>query len=149
MRAAFTFLILCVSAFYTYAAFADLSFLSSTGRLGPGFFPRIIGAGLIIACLFDLAVTLKRHDEPPIAREHLGTVLFLGGATFLFILSMEVLGGYAAMVGFLLLTFFVLNPGRWIQNIATSLALPIVIYLIFEVWLNAAIPRGYLDAWLA
>ena len=43
MRLAFTAAILCLAVLYTYWAFADLSFLSSAGRLGPGFFPRIVG----------------------------------------------------------------------------------------------------------
>ena len=38
MRLGFTAAILCAAALYAYWAFADLSFLSSTGRLGPGFF---------------------------------------------------------------------------------------------------------------
>ena len=40
--------------FHTYIAFTELRFLSTTGRLGPGFFPRIIGVGLIAVCLLGL-----------------------------------------------------------------------------------------------
>ena len=64
MRLAFTAAILCVAVFYTYWAFAELSFLSSAGRLGPGFFPRIIGLALIVACLLTLAGDLKQRDGP-------------------------------------------------------------------------------------
>ena len=42
-------------------AFADLSFLSSTGRLGPGFFPRIIGLILIVACVLTLAGDVRER----------------------------------------------------------------------------------------
>ena len=59
MRVGFTAAILCLAVLYTYWAFADLSFLSSTGRLGPGFFPRIVGILLIAACLLTLAGDLK------------------------------------------------------------------------------------------
>ncbi len=51
MRLAFLLAILLASCFYTYVAFTDFSFLSRTGRLGPGFFPRLIGIGLIGFCL--------------------------------------------------------------------------------------------------
>jgi len=150
MRAAFTILILCLSALYTYAAFTDLTFLSSTGRLGPGFFPRIIGVGLILACLVDLAMELSRRSEPLPRSEYVGTVVFVGVATVIFVLAMGFIGGHAAMFAFMLVTLMVLNRGRWLQNLAIALLLPLAIYLMFDVWLNAAIPRGsLLEAWLA
>jgi hypothetical protein len=149
MRAAFTILILCLSAFYTYAAFANLTFLSSTGRLGPGFFPRIIGLALIFACLADLAMQLSRRSEPPLRSEYVGTVIFVGVATVAFVFAMGVIGGYAAMFAFMLVTLSVLNRGRWLQNVAIAVVLPVAIYFMFEVWLNAAIPRGsLLEGWL-
>jgi hypothetical protein len=150
MRAAFTILILCLSALYTYAAFTDLTFLSSTGRLGPGFFPRVVGVGLILACLVDLATLLSRGSEPLPRSEYVGTVVFIGLATLVFVLAMGFIGGYAAMFAFMLVTLAVLNRGRWLQNLAIALLLPVAIYLMFEVWLNAAVPRGsLLEAWLA
>jgi putative tricarboxylic transport membrane protein len=149
MRAAFTVLILCLSALYTYAAFTDLTFLSSTGRLGPGFFPRIIGVGLLLACLADLAMELSRRSEPLPRSECVGTVVFVGVATVVFVLAMGFIGGHAAMFAFMLGTLTVLNRGRWLQNLAIALLLPLAVYLMFDVWLNAAIPRGsLLEAWL-
>jgi hypothetical protein len=43
MRAGFLAGILLLAGSYTWIAFAELALLSSAGRLGPGFFPRIIG----------------------------------------------------------------------------------------------------------
>jgi len=149
MRAAFTVLILCLSALYAYAAFTDLTFLSSTGRLGPGFFPRIIAIGLILGCLVDLAMELSRRSEPLPRSEYVGTVVFVAVATVVFVLAMGFIGGHAAMFAFMLVTLMVLNRGRWLQNLAIALLLPLAIYLMFDVWLNAAIPRGsLLAAWL-
>jgi putative tricarboxylic transport membrane protein len=142
MRAAFTAVILCLSAFYTYWAFTDLNFLSQMGRLGPGFFPRIIGIGLVLACLVDLAVELRRRSDPPLASEYVGTVVLLVVLTGLFVLGLNVVGGIAAMIAFLLVTLTVLNRGRLIQNLAIAILLPTAIYFLFDVWLNASIPRG-------
>jgi hypothetical protein len=62
---------------------------------------------------------------------------------------MGLIGGYAAMFAFMLATLAVLNRGRWLQNATIAVALPLAIYLMFEVWLNAAIPRGILlEQWL-
>jgi putative tricarboxylic transport membrane protein len=149
MRAIFTIVILCLSAIYAYAAFADLAFLSSTGRLGPGFFPRIIAVGLIIACLLDLGGQFSRRSEALEPSNYWRTLSFVVAATALFVLAMGFIGGYAAMFAFMLATLAVLNRGRWLQNIAIAVLLPAAIYLLFEVWLNAAIPRGALAEWLA
>ena len=47
MRIAFLVAVLAGAVFYTYVAFADLGFMTRTGRLGPGFFPRIIGLAMV------------------------------------------------------------------------------------------------------
>ena len=149
MRAGFTLLILCLSALYAYWAFTDLDFLSSTGRLGPGFFPRIVGIALILACLVELTFGLVRQSVPPDRSQHAGTVLAVLGMTVLFVMALTVIGGFAAMVAFMLATLTILNRGHVVQNVVLSVSLASVVYLIFDVWLGAAIPRSMLlDRWL-
>jgi putative tricarboxylic transport membrane protein len=150
MRIAFTVVVLCLSAFYTYWAFTNLNFLSQMGRLGPGFFPRIIGIGLIAACLVDLAVELRSRSAPPPSSEYVGTVVVLVALTGLFVLALNIVGGVAAMVAFLLVTLTFLNRGRPLQNVLIAVLLPTAIYFLFDVWLNAAIPRGVLlERWFS
>jgi hypothetical protein len=45
---------------------------------------------------------------------------------------------------FLGVTLAYLNRARPLQNAALALLLPICVYLLFKVWLNAALPRGIL-----
>jgi putative tricarboxylic transport membrane protein len=140
MRLAFTAAILCLAVLYTYWAFADLSFLSSTGRLGPGFFPRIIGLILIVACVLTLAGDLKeRRAEGGLSSFWRITVVVaaLSGA---FILLLEVLGAPLAMVFYMLATLWVLDPGRSIQNVTISVGFPLALFLLFDRWLNASMP---------
>jgi hypothetical protein len=140
MRLAFTATILCLAVLYTYWAFADLSFLSSTGRLGPGFFPRIVGLLLIATCVLTLAGDLKeRHPDRGLSSFWRITlvVAVLSGA---FVLLLEILGGPLAMVVYMLATLAVLNPGRPMQNVAISIGLPLALFLLFDRWLNASIP---------
>jgi hypothetical protein len=144
MRLPFTAAILCLAVFYTYWAFADLSFLSSTGRLGPGFFPRIVGLLLIVACILTLAGDLRaRHDDGGISSFWRITVVIaaLSGA---FVLLLEILGGPLAMVLYMLATLMALNRGRTLQNVAISLGLPLALFLLFDRWLNASIPTDSL-----
>jgi hypothetical protein len=140
MRAGFTAALLCLAVLYTYWAFADLSFLSSTGRLGPGYFPRIVGLLLIATCLFTITGDLKAwHGGGEVSGFWRITVLV--GALFgALVLLLEILGGPLAMAVYLLVTLSVLNPGRTPQNVAVSLCLPLALFLLFDRWLNASIP---------
>lgn len=140
MRLGFTAAILCLAVLYTYWAFADLSFLSSTGRLGPGFFPRIVGLLLIAACLLTLTGDLKaRHGGGEVSGFWRITVV-VGALSGAFILLLEILGGPLAMVVYLLATLSVLNRDRTLQNVAISVGLPLALFLLFDRWLNASIP---------
>ena len=103
MRLAFTAAILCVAVFYTYWAFAELSFLSSAGRLGPGFFPRIIGLALIVACLLTLAGDLKKRESLALS-SYWRITLVVAGLSGAFVLVLNVLGGPLAMVVYMLAT---------------------------------------------
>lgn len=142
MRVAFTLAILCVSAVYTYAAFAELPFLSSAGRLGPGFFPRIIGAALIAFCLYNLYFDLKRRGEDASVSAFWGVTLTVALLSGLFVVGLELLGGLLAMVAFMLASLFVLNRRQPVLNVAISILLPVGVYLLFDVWLNAAMPES-------
>lgn len=142
MRTAFLLATLVVSGLYTYVAFADLAFLSSAGRLGPGFFPRVIGIGLLAMCLCSLYADLRaRRDqgEPSSYRALVATIAVLSG---LFVAMLDVLGGVLAMIAFLLMTLTVLNRGSPTLNAVVALALPIAVYLLFDRWLNASMPSG-------
>jgi hypothetical protein len=140
MRLPFTATILCLAVLYTYWAFADLSFLSSTGRLGPGFFPRIVGLLLIAACVLTLAGDLKERRADGGLSSFWGITVVVAALSGAFILLLEILGGPLAMVVYMLATLSVLNPRRSMQNVAISLGFPLALFLLFDRWLNASIP---------
>jgi putative tricarboxylic transport membrane protein len=139
MRLAFTAAVLCLAVLYTYWAFADLSFLSSTGRLGPGFFPRIIGLILIVACVLTLAGDLKERRAEGGLSSFWRITLVVAALSGAFILLLEVLGGPLAMMVYMLATLSVLDPGRSMQNVAISVGFPLALFLLFDRWLNASI----------
>ena len=147
MRAIFLLAVLCLASFYTYVAFADLSFLSSTGRLGPGFFPRIIGILLIATCVYSLLMEAgfrrPRNEEEDAG--HWGTTAIVAGFSTGFVLLLEILGGLPAMILFMLAMLSLLNRGRILQNVVVSLLLPAALYLMFHVWLKASFPEGLIS----
>ena len=144
MRVGFLLALLAVSAFYTYVAFAELDFLSVSGRLGPGFFPRLIGCGLIVLCLLSLPQDIARSRSDETDTAFWPTLLVIavlsGGMIGLFAL----VGGTVAMAVFLLATLTFLNRGRIGQNVAIAVLLPLGIHFLFDVWLNASMPEGRL-----
>jgi putative tricarboxylic transport membrane protein len=140
MRLAFTAAVLCLAVLYTYWAFADLSFLSSTGRLGPGFFPRIIGLILIVACLLTLAGDLKGRRAEGGLSSFWRITLVVAALSGAFILLLEVLGGPLAMMVYMLATLSVLDPGRSMRNVAISVGFPLTLFPLFDRWLNASMP---------
>jgi hypothetical protein len=140
MRLAFTATILCLAVLYTYWAFADLSFLSSAGRLGPGFFPRFVGLLLIAACVLTLAGDLKERRADAGLSSFWRITVIVAALSGAFVLLLEILGGPLAMVVYMLATLVVLNPGRSVQNVAISIGFPLALFLLFDRWLNASIP---------
>ena len=143
MRAGFLAGVLLLAGGYTWLAFAELAWLSSAGRLGPGFFPRIVGGALVVLCAWSLAAELRRG-----ARERLSefwrVTLVLALLSGLFVAALDVLGGLASMIAYLAVTLAFLNRRRHWQNALLAVLLPLGIYLLFRVWLNAAVPRGLL-----
>lgn len=142
MRAGFLGALLVLAGGYTYVAFADLSYLSSAGRLGPGFFPRIIGASLTVLCAWSLYADRGIASEPLSAFWR--TLAAVAGLSAAFVLALELVGGLVSMIAFMAAALAFLNRGRHLQNALLALVLPIGIHLLFKVWLNAAMPRGML-----
>jgi len=142
MRAGFLLALLLAAGGYTWLAFAELDYLSSAGRLGPGFFPRIIGLALLLFCAEGLyrEVTAAKESVAAVWR----TTAIVAALSAAFIVLLEPLGGLLAMIAFMGAVLTFLNRGRWLQNALLALVLPAFVYLLFKVWLNAALPRGLL-----
>ena len=141
MRAGFLLAILLAAAGYAWLAFAQLDYLSSAGRLGPGFFPRIIGVALVVLCAFSI---LKDFSIREALSAHWRATVILAVLSAAFIAVLELLGGLLAMIGFMAVALAFLNRGRPVQNALLALVLPLCLYLLFKVWLGAALPRGML-----
>jgi len=144
MRAGFLLAILFAAAFYTYMAFADLSYLSSTGRLGPGFLPRIIGVSLIAMCVLSLHADMKDLPAEEALSPAWRSAAVLALLSGVFVGLLELVGGLVSMMAFMAAALWILNRGRPLQNALIAVLMPLGIYLVFEVWLRATMPRGLL-----
>ncbi|SDZ96496.1 tripartite tricarboxylate transporter TctB family protein [Rubrimonas cliftonensis] len=145
MRIAFFLVVLTGAIFYSYVAFADLGFLSRTGRLGPGFFPRIIGVAAIVMTLWALVDELRARRGPGGAFEQWRDVAVLIAFALGYAVLLRLFGGFVATFLFLLLTLSVLNPGRRLTNGLVAVIVPGVVYLLFDQLLNANMPPALID----
>lgn len=144
MRVGFLLAVLVGSVFYSYIAFAELAFLGTTGRLGPGFFPRIVGVILIATCLLGLAPDIRRMRADDMRSAFWPSVLVIAALSAGMIWLFTLVGGTLAMGLFLLAALSILNRGRIVQNLAVAVLLPLGVYFLFDVWLNASMPEGRL-----
>ena len=142
MRAGFLLAILFLAGGYSFTAFADLSYLSSAGRLGPGFFPRIIGLSLTALCAYSLYADLKRGQAAEALSPFWRTTVVVALLSAAFVALLDVIGGLLSMIVFMAAALAFLNRGRHLQNALLAVILPLGLYLLFKVWLNAAVPRG-------
>ena len=144
LRAGFLLAILFLAGFYTYIAFADLSYLSSAGRLGPGFMPRIIGVALMAMCAYSLYADSRQHEREDELSSGWRSAAVLAVLSGVLIVLLEVLGGLLSMIAFMAAALAVFNRGRPLQNALVAVLLPGAIYVVFSVWLRASVPKGML-----
>ncbi len=142
LRAGFLLALLFGAGWYTYTAFAELNYLSSAGRLGPGFFPRIIGASLVALLAYSLFADLRRDPAETAISPLWRTAAVVALLSAMFVGLLELIGGLLSMVVFMSGSLWFLNRGRAVQNVLVAVLLPLGLYLMFRVWLNASLPRG-------
>ncbi|MGH3344154.1 MAG: tripartite tricarboxylate transporter TctB family protein [Carbonactinosporaceae bacterium] len=140
-----------LAAGYTAMAFG-MDWRVESGLIGPGFFPRQVGAVTIFCC----AVAIVRVLHGGVGRGGRGAEASAGegetrypavtmvavAAMVLFIVFFEALGALLSSVLFLVLLLSVVNRGQHRRNLLVSVALPVGLYLLFEVLLEAGLPAG-------
>ena len=140
MRLAFMFVVLAGAIFYSYVAFIDLSFLSRTGRLGPGFFPRLVGVSAVVMTIWVIVDLLRDQRPEEDDASSGGDVVKLMVLALAYAVLLRLFGGFIATVIYLAMTLTVMNRDKYLQNVILSLTFPAGVYLLFDKLLNANMP---------
>jgi putative tricarboxylic transport membrane protein len=150
-----------LAAAYTVMAF-QMEWRIQSGQIGPGFFPRFVGVAVIVGCLVAIALTLRGRGAPEPRPDPAGdadtevlagvddddggtaplATLLLVGSAVIYYLTFEPLGALLASVLFLALSLSIVNRGHHRVNAAVSILVPVGLYLLFEVLLDAGLPPG-------
>ena len=146
-------IVLVVLAVYLQLAL-DMQWRTTAGRIGPGFFPRIIGALGIVLTLVALVVSLRPAAEADPVEEdeagdadlgrHPGTMAIVVLASAGLAAAFTVLGAVVAGALFLLGCLWLLNRERPVLNAVLGIGVATGLYLLFETLLNAGLPAGVL-----
>jgi hypothetical protein len=140
---------LVLGAIGALAVWDSLRLGAGWGIDGPeaGFFPLLLGGGLLAASLANLGFALR----PGAGRKlflsweqgrHVLSVLI---PTTVYIALIDPLGIYLASI--LLIVYFMIVLGRfpWPAAIATAAATAAVIFVTFEIWFLVPLPKGPIE----
>jgi putative tricarboxylic transport membrane protein len=143
-------IVLVVFAGYFQLALG-MEWRTAAGRIGPGFFPRIIGGIGVVLTLVALVGSLRRVDPVTEADagagdlgRHPWTLAIVVGASAALAAAYTVLGAIVAGALFLLGCLWLLNREHPVLNAALGVGLATGLYLLFETLLNAGLPAGVL-----
>lgn len=150
----FLALLLVVLAVYTEMAF-ELDWRTQAGRIGPGFFPRIVGLGGLAITLWALVSAIRSpEDDEVVALEdevgdadlgkHPRLLAIMVVAAGVFVATLIALGTIISSAVFLIVMLTLLNPGRHLANAAVAIGIPLALYLLLQTLLNAGLPEGIL-----
>ena len=154
-----TFLGVLLLAFAVYTEMAmGMEWRTAAGRIGPGFFPRILGlTAIVLIVAAGLREILSRPDDettdeveaaeeagkPDLDRHPLALIAFIVAAA-VFVALLGVLGAALAGVLFLGVTLWFLDRQHHVRAVIIAVAVPVLLYLALQVGLNVGLPQGIL-----
>jgi putative tricarboxylic transport membrane protein len=121
------------------------------GTDGPrsGFFPFWLGMILVLASVaIALQAWRRATDKPFVTRERLSPVLKVLWPATVMVILITPLGLYVASA--IYLAFYMRWVGRhgWLAVALCAIGVPLVTFLVFELWFLVPMPKGPLEAWL-
>ena len=122
------------------------------GAEGPkaGFFPFYVSLAVIIACAVNLAKIFSTADEGDLFASwgQLKLVLAVVIPTAIYVAAIPYLGIYVASA--VLIVAFMRWLGRyaWIYAIGVGALVPVLTFLMFELWFLVPLPKGPFEKFL-
>jgi hypothetical protein len=160
--------VMAVLAAYTWLAW-DMDWRAAAGRLGPGFFPRVIGVAGIVLCGVAAVRSLaraepgpaepgpaepglgepgpaerERQPRPPRRQGHPWPLATAVAGLAAFLMLFIPLGALFAPALFIFGLAWLLRREHLVRNAVLSVLISVVLYALFELVLDAGLPEGLL-----
>ncbi len=122
----------------------------STDGPQPGFFVFYLGLALLVPAVLVVAAAVRRaHD----AAGFVGSGQLRSVATVFFpavamVVLTHGLGLYVSGALYLAAYMRWIGRHRWVTTVLVAIGIPVVTFLVFEVWFLVPLPKGPLEAWL-
>ena len=119
-----------------------------------GFFPFYVGLFLILAALGTIAYAYlskegKANAEKPfVMRSQFKSVLQVFIPTVIYVFLMQLVGIYVALAIYIA-GFMMINGGyKLVKALPYACIVPVIIFLMFEIWFLVPLPKGPIEAML-
>lgn len=121
---------------------------------GPGFFPAIVGAVLVLTAAACLVQAVLRSATDPRgkpratlgipARRRVTKTVSLLALLVLYVLALKPVGFPIAILTFLVASIRTFGYRKWLPALGIAAVLSVLSYLAFVVWLKVPLPLGML-----
>lgn len=114
-----------------------------------GYFPFYVGLIMFVASLGTLVqnlVTKSPNLTNFVDREQLGSVLKVLVPTIVYVVLIEVIGIYVASMIFIAFFMAWLGKYKWQVILPVAVGVPLVLFVMFEIWFLVPLPKGPIEA---
>jgi putative tricarboxylic transport membrane protein len=119
------------------------------GAEGPraGFFPFYVSLAVLISCAVNLAKILLSPDDGSLFAEwgQIRQVLAVVVPTAIYVAAIPFLGIYVSSALLIIAFMKWLGNYNWLKSIAVGVVVPILTFLMFEIWFLVPLPKGPLE----
>lgn len=122
------------------------------GDDGPraGFFPFYVSLVVLLSCAVNLFNVLATSGQGKLFAEwgQLRQVISVLVPTIIYVALVPYLGMYVASA--ILIAFFMRWFGKygWLATVSVAVAVPVLTFLMFEIWFLVPLPKGPLESFL-
>lgn len=143
----------CLAVFYLINAFL-LPDAAGEDGIGPRTFPLVVGIVLFCTTVLGVIAILRgRVDVRPVGGREILRVAWCIVLFGLYAASIFLIGFVEASVIFSMLVSMTvfgvrLTPARAVGLFVINILIAMILFLVFDVWLNVLLPVGWLEYWV-
>lgn len=124
-----------------FAVFAQQYDFGTAQRMGPAFFPSILGAILVVIGIFIALQGLRlKGTDGKLEKFYFGPLAWVLGAIVVYGLLLKSAGILISMVLLIAISSMGSHEFRWKEVIGLSIAMGVIVYLVFIWGLKLTIP---------